>query len=113
MPTVKELLEDDPGRLVQDATLFEFNEVPGHVKLIDGWAAGGAWQVFEFVDGPFVGRTISCAADRLTFEYRAHCNDDGFLFNRDPAREVKDTETECPGGFYPEWDEMIFTIKET
>ncbi len=119
MLTLKEMFENDPQRLVDKQILFEFNEVAGKVKLINGTAAGGAWQEFEFVDGPFAGRKIYCAdsgidersGDARTFQYVVHYDDDGFLFNKDPSKDLTNSQTEAGGGFYPAWDGTIFTIK--
>lgn len=112
---VLRLFDEDPQKLVDDQTRFEFDEVEGEVILIDGVAAGEAWSIFEFVSGPFVGRKIAAmntyddeGKDEAEFNYVGHCTSDGMTFNVDPARAA-DVE-DWGGGYYPEWDGMLFSV---
>jgi len=114
--TIKKMFDENPQKLIDDEVRFEFNEVAGKVVLIAGVAAGGAWFGFKFVAGPYTGREIYCEDARIKqgecYRYLVHCSDDGMLFNKNPNIALEDTQDEWGGEYYPEWDEMVFTIKE-
>ena len=115
---IQDLLVDDPQKLIDDEVRFSFNEVVGTVVTVDGVAAGGAWEAFKFLDGPFAGKVLYCQADDIwehdqvaSFEYSAHCCDDGMLFNKDPERFNPDKDEDWGGDYVPELDGRVFTIK--
>jgi hypothetical protein len=113
---MQELFVNDPQKLIDDETIFQFNEVAGNVKLVNGVAAGGPWFVFEFVSGPYAGKQIACMADDIyeldevaNFTYALNCCDDGMFFNKDPALGDED---DWGGSYVPELDGQVFTVKE-
>ncbi len=120
---IRRLFLEDPKELTDDAVLFEFVETDGQVKLVDALAAGGAWYEIEFVSGSFAERRIWCSTyggpglseeGPIQLQYQAHTTDDGFLFNRDPDRQLDDSKDEVDGGgYYPAWDGKVLTVKET
>ena len=119
MRMIQKLLVEDPQKLIDDEMVFQFNEVEGGAKLVDGVAAGGPWLIFEFVDGPLKGKKIACQADDIyeldevaNFTYSAHCSDDGMLFNKDPNRFDPKIHDDWGGNYLPELDGATFTIKE-
>lgn len=84
----------------------------GNCKVKDAWAAGGPWLLLQVMDGEYAGSELWCEAwysdDFVT--YRIHSNDDGFLFNRDPAVEVLDVQSEVGGDFIPGLSDRAFRI---
>ena len=86
----------------------------GNCKVVDGWAAGGAWLLLQVMDGEYVGKELWCSAeyDDDYVTYMAHCDDDGFLFNRNPAVEVLAVQSEVGGDFIPELDGRVFKIRK-
>jgi len=79
IPTIREMFDQNPDRMIDEAIPFTFKEVPGRVKLFDAVAAGCAYYVFEFIDGPFRGRKIFCTDVYRTpmFHYAVHDRSDG------------------------------------
>lgn len=112
------LLDEDPQQLIDSGQEFEFNEVDGRVKLIDGVAAGTEFQEFEFVSGPYAGKKLFCSVDYdggkvCGWLYDVNVNSDGFLFNWDPSDDVSNIgDGEVTGGDYlPELDGVYLTLR--
>ena len=116
---IQELFVNDPQKLIDDAVVFNFNEVEGDVVVINGVAAGGPWIGFKFLTGQLKGKKIYCQASDIyevdeiaSFEYSAHCSDDGMLFNKDPQRFDPTTMDDWGGDYLPILDGEVFTVKE-
>ncbi len=112
------MFDEEPQRLIDSEQEFEFNEVEGRVKLIDGVAAGVAFHEFEFVSGKYAGKRMFCSVrfDRgalCGWLYEVNVNSDGFLFNWDPSVDVSDIgDGEMfDGDYLPELDGMYLTLR--
>ncbi len=103
---------EDGQKMIDSGELFEFNEIEGKVKLIDGVAAGEPYYGFEFVDGPLAGKKIYCA--RVWddgFEYGVNESSDGMEFNVDPEKKTEETD-DWGGDYLPELTGKTLTVKE-
>lgn len=86
----------------------------GNCKVLDGYAAGGAWILLQVMDGKYLGKKLWCEAwpgDSFVV-YRSHCDDDGFLFNGNPDIAVLDAQSEVGGDFVPELNGRLFRIEK-
>lgn len=105
------IMDENPQQLIDDKTEFEFEEIPGNVKLVDGVAAGTDFFGFEFVTGPYAKKTLYCECLRdyetgrlYSWTYNTDVNSDGFLFNWKNREENQ-------GDHVPELDGKILTLK--
>jgi len=120
--------DDLSAGFIENELTFEFLEVEGRARYFDFIVAGEDFYGFEFVSGPYEGRRIFCRrvfgdedndTAPLKFYYSADVSSDGMVLNRDPSRplgpdeEGDSLEGIWGGGYYPDWDTVSFTIKET
>jgi hypothetical protein len=113
MKTSEMILENGQS-MIDGSNVFEFNEVEGDVKLVDGIMAGEPYYGFEFVSGPHAGKTIYCTREwgpeEVVFRYDVDDSSDGMNFNLSPEQK-KAEDDDGAGDFILDLDMQTFTIK--
>jgi len=95
----------------------EIDTVFGKVKILDSWAAGGAWHLVQFLEKneelPMPEKPVWMFNYGAHLTYFADSNDDGFVFNAPEGRVEDDNEDLVAGGQYlPEFEGFELYLKE-